>query len=94
MGQKEEALKKIKHLVDTKFQGSYKSCFDHYDKLGLHNEKISKEELKVMLKDASIGFGDWARSIAASKIIKAVDVNKDNEISWEELKKMIGAHPR
>jgi hypothetical protein len=93
MGKKEdiENLKKgIKNLVDTKFQGNYKNCFDHYDKLGLHNEKIDKASLEGMLKNANIG-KPWTRGTWASTIIKEVDVNADSEISWDELKKVIGA---
>lgn len=94
MGMQEEGIRKIKHLIDTKFHGNYKKCFDHYDRLSLHNNNLSKGEIVALLRDADIGYGGWMRGKIAKEIIKAADINKDNEISWEELRKLVGAPPQ
>lgn len=68
-------------LVDRRFEGNFRKCFDHYagdDKL------ISRSELLTFLKDAEVGSaltrGEWV-----SGVLKELDKDKDGYLSWTEL---------
>jgi hypothetical protein len=78
--QKQDMREKVPALVRTKFGGDYSIAFRHYaDRDG----KVSKDGVKVMLKDAGIGSiltrWAWARGVVAE-----LDADGDGLVSWPE----------
>lgn len=85
---RQELQRKVKKLVDGNFKGDYRKAFDHYDQGITKNGKINKAELIKLLEDADLGNfitrGEWA-----NEIIKELDKDKDNSISWTEFEEKI-----
>jgi Ca2+-binding EF-hand superfamily protein len=81
MTTKEAILSKIQILITNHFK-SPELAFDFFDKDG--NGKLSKSEIKELLKDAEItGF---IRGVVSSKLIEGYDKDDDELINWEEFK--------
>jgi hypothetical protein len=76
-----ELKAKVGKLCDARFGGDYKKAFAHYD--GDHDGLISKDELSELLSDAGVG-NRITRGAWASGIIKKLDKNADEKISWAE----------
>lgn len=87
----QELKTKVNGLVTLKFQGNYKKCYNHYDSLRKRNGRIDRDSLKAMLKDADIGY--IKRNILVNAIMKEVDINNDDQLSWSELSNVLDAPP-
>ena len=82
-GEKEELVRKVKALVKRNFGGSYERAFRHYSGQHVANPKVDSDELSLMLRDAKIGNG-FTRSAWVRGIMKELDKNRDQNISWQE----------
>ena len=75
-----ELVAKVQGLVMDRFDGNYKSAFDHYGDGG----RMDEEGLERLLKDAGVGNfatrGSWTAAI-----MEKLDGDRDGFISFAEL---------
>lgn len=86
--QKRELVTKVARLVRTRFQGNYKTAFDHYAGKAEPAGLVDRDELVSLLKDADIG-NAFTRGAWASGIIEELDTSKDGKIGWSEFQKQL-----
>ena len=68
-------------LVGTRFGGSYRRAFAHYDRNG--RGQIDREGLMTLLVDAGVG-GRWTRPGWATAVIAEAARDLQGLISWPE----------
>lgn len=75
-----ELVAKVQGLVASRFQGNYRTAFDHYGAGG----RMDEDGLERLLKDAGVGNfatrGTWVRAI-----LDKLDGDRDGFISFAEL---------
>jgi len=84
MAAKDDILKKIEILI-TKHYKTPEEAFRFFDENS--NGKLSKREIKNLLKDAEIS--GFIRGIVSSKLIEGYDEDNDGHVNWEEFKAAI-----
>ncbi len=76
-----ELIGKVQGLVAERFEGNYKSAFDHYGDGG----RMDEDGLERLLKDAGVGNfatrGSWTAAI-----VEKLDGDRDGFISFAELR--------
>lgn len=76
-----ELVEKVKGLVAGRFDGNYKTAFDHYGGGG----PIDGDALERLLKDAGVGnFATRGTWVAA--VMEKLDADRDGFISFADLK--------
>ncbi|MCE9529599.1 MAG: EF-hand domain-containing protein [Planctomycetes bacterium] len=78
---KQELREKMAAVVGARFGGDYEAAFRSYD--ADHDGAIEKDELKSLLSDAGVG-SMWTRWAWAAGIIKEMDADTDERITWPE----------
>lgn len=81
--EKQELMDKLTHLVDSKFGGDWSKAFNHYARQAESTQHMDQAELGDLLRDAGVGDGSPSTKVVES-IIKKLDSDSDNKISWEE----------
>lgn len=84
MSAKEDILKKIQILITNHFK-TPEEAFRFFD--GDANAKLSKSEIKNLLKEAEIS--GFIRGIVSSKLIEGYDKDSDELINWAEFQAAI-----
>ena len=83
--EQEELVVKIRKLLVKRYGDesveSMRKLFDAYDRD--KDEKISGDELEVLLKDADVG-NSFTRGAWVKGVIGALDKNADRKIDWAE----------
>lgn len=84
MASKKEILGRIKILLTQSFEKP-EDAYEFFDKDG--DKQLSKKELKEFIKAAKVN--GFIAGIAAKKMIKGLDKNKDKKLNWQEFKKAV-----
>ena len=75
-----ELVRKVQGLVTQRFEGNYRTAFDHYGTGG----RMDEDGLERLLKDAGVGNfatrGSWTAAI-----MEKLDGDRDGFISFAEL---------
>lgn len=82
---RQEVIEKVTDFVNRKFGGDWKKCFDAHDEDG--DGRLSTDEVCVVLSKSGIGYriSRWA---IAAEIIKVMDSDGDDRISYSEFQSM------
>ena len=88
----EEALKtRITALAQQRFGGDFERMFEHYSRHRQSDERINRDELSELAKDADLG--NWAtRGAWIDAILARFDTDRDNAISWAEFDRFVNAY--
>lgn len=76
-----ELIEKARILARNHYDGDYKKMFSYYD--FNRDEKYSRRELILFLKDAKVG-NPFTRGAWADGVFLYLDVNRDGYISKQE----------
>lgn len=84
MASKKQILNKVKILLTQSFENP-EDAFHFFDSDG--DKNLNKKELKELIKSAKVN--GFVSGIAAKKMIKGLDANKDKKLNWKEFKKAV-----
>ena len=84
MASKKQILNKVKILLTQTFKNP-EDAFNFFDSDG--DKHLNKKELKTLIKSAKVS--GFVSGIAAKKMIKGLDANKDKKLNWEEFRKAV-----
>jgi hypothetical protein len=76
-----ELKKKVGALVATRYGGSYRAAFDHYDTD--KDDAINGDEMSALLAEAGVG-NKLTRGMWVKGILAKLDTSHDGKISWAE----------
>jgi len=84
MASKKQILGKVRVLLTQSFKDP-EDAFKFFDRD--NDGRLSKKELKKLIKSAKVG--GFISGIAAGKMIKGLDKNKDKKLNWSEFKEAV-----
>ncbi len=89
--EQEELVQKVQALMQQRYGDtsveSMRKLFETYDRDG--DDSVSGDELVQLLKDAGVG-NSLTRGAWVKGIVKALDQDGDQKISWDEFSKAVG----
>jgi hypothetical protein len=89
MTDRAEVVAAIKQLCQTKYAGDYRAGFVDY---ATNGGKLDTGDIENVLRDA--GIGSWAtRWIIAADVLKELDTDGDELVSWDEFQAALAKEP-
>ena len=86
--EKQELIQKIGALVDERFEGDFKTGFDHYANKRSESGSIDADELSELLSDAGVG-NAFTRGFWVDGVMAEVDKDNDGFITYSELESIV-----
>ena len=86
--EKKELIGKLEGLVRERFDGDFKTAFDHYANKRSQSGSVDADELSELLSDAGVG-NAFTRSFWVDGVMAEVDKDNDGFITYSELQSIL-----